>query len=153
MLLESLRIAAAAHGRLMSWQSEGGDRHSRITVRFTPNSSVDTDPLFPCLRVRTVNRWSYKDRPLARRSATSLKPLSAMICRSLVRGGRAAARIRTVGCAGNCCPAGTPEAFPTHQAIIDWKLKISPSKDSAGALGLDQLTLFFMGLGMKRPGF
>jgi len=150
MLLESLRIAASANGRLISWQSEGGDRHPRITVHFTPSSDVDSDPLFSCLRARTVNRWSYKDRPLRSEERNALD--AALGDKLQVTWYEAAEQRREfarLAAQSTAIRLSTPEAFPTHQGIIDWNLKLSPTKIPSGALGLDRPTLFFMGLGMK----
>jgi len=150
MLIESLRIAASAHGRAISWQSEGGDRHSRITVRFTPSADVVTDPLFSYLHARTVNRWSYKDRPLRPEERDALDAtLGDELQVTWYEAAEQRREFAKLAAQATAVRLSTPEAFPTHQGIIDWKLRLSPSKIPSGALGLDRPTLFFMGLGMK----
>lgn len=153
MLLESMRIAASAQGRTASWQIEAGDRPSRITVHFFPSHEVIADPLYRHLRERSVNRWPYtphEQRPLQPEERAALDAALgdtlaiAWYCTAEER-----RRFANLSALATAVRLSTPETFVTHQGIIDWEQKLSPTKIPACALGLDRPTLMGMRLGMK----
>lgn len=153
ILLESMRIAASAQGRTASWQIEAGDRPSRITVRFAADPGVSADRLYPYLRQRSVNRWPYKpheERPLRPEERAALDAaIGSDLAIRWYTGAEERRQFADLAALSTAIRLSTPEAFVTHQSIIDWKLQLSPSKIPAGALGLDRATLLGMRLGMK----
>ena len=65
MLLESLRLAGTAWRRRMEWSYQGNAPGShRVLVRFTEDPGLTPDPLVGHLTSRTVDRRSYRSRPL-----------------------------------------------------------------------------------------
>jgi len=146
MLLESIRIAASAFGRVMEWHYEGGEteRH-RIALRFLPASGTAVDPLYSYLGLRSVDRRPYRLRSLTQRERSTLEGVLGDGLRiewhiplaSRWQFARLSARATDVR-------LRAPEAFPVHQRIIDWNRRFSPTGIPAGALGLNRPTLSIM---------
>lgn len=150
MLMESLRIAASAQGRTISWQFEGSDCPTRIIVDFAQDPVIETDPLYDYLSRRSVNRWPYKDRPLSPTERVALEgTLDSDLSVSWFSSAEKRAEFANLSAQATAIRLSSPEAFTVHQNIIDWKLKLSPSKIPACALGLDRPTLVGMRWGMR----
>jgi len=150
MLLESIRIAATAHGRAMTWQSESS---SRINVTLTPQENIVVDPLNSFLPLRTVDRWPYRWRRLTTLEATTLEsvlegrlliewhsslPQRWRFARLCARSGDIRLRLR--------------QAYEVHAEIIDWERKLSPRKIPAGALGVVPATRLLMRWALRSWG-
>jgi len=150
MLLESLRIAASAHGREVSWQSEEGDGPFHIIVRFTPTPGRKADPLHSYLSARSVNRWPYKMRPLDQEERRALEAaLGEELNITWYQAIGQRLELARLAARATAVRLSTPEAFPTHQRIIDWERKLSPSGIPSRALGLHPRTLPLMRWSMQ----
>lgn len=150
MLLESLRIAATAHGRTMEWRHEGSGWPDRIVVRFAPVPGLEVDVLNSYLGLRSVNRRRYRMRPLDEQEQAALKgALGDRLVldwypRLLQRGQFAWLSARATD-----IRLRAPETFPTHQRVVDWQRMLSPTGVPAGALGLGRPTLVLMRWAMR----
>ena len=152
MLIETMGIAATAWQRDMVWDCTDPDVPDLIRVRF-PRSGVAQigDPLLSFVTLRSVDRALYRRRRL---SASEKAALSACIPPGLTidwyEGIRDRLRVARLSAEATDIRLRCPEAFATHQRIIDWNRAISPSGIPAKALGLSAPTIRLMRWGMQR---
>ncbi len=151
MLLESLRIAASAHGRRLDWRLEGDGDPCRILVRLYPAPDVRQDPLASVLALRSVNRRAYRTRPLTGREIAALEAAAGPELRVTWQAGRGARlRMARLGQLATDIRLRAQETFRVHQAVIDWSGRDSSHGMPAGAIGLDRVTLRLMRWAMAR---
>ncbi|MGB8274979.1 MAG: ThiF family adenylyltransferase, partial [Alphaproteobacteria bacterium] len=146
ILLETMRIAASRHGRLLWWthrQSLGHDHV--IDVELPKAPGVSADPLLPYIAMRSVNRRPFRAAPLTDVERAELERAlgdefeirwyeswrDRWACARL-NGKATDIRLRI------------PEAFHVHRRVIDWRNSRSPRGIPAGAIGLDAMTLRVM---------
>jgi molybdopterin/thiamine biosynthesis adenylyltransferase len=150
MLLESLRIAASAHGRRTEWRVDAGPAPLTLRVQFITDVTIVPDPLYAALGQRSVDRKRYRVRKLSgkERSAleTTLDGMLRIDWHSTVKQRWRFARLSAMA---TNIRLSAPEALPVHQRIIDWDTNLSPTKIPAGALGLRQSTLKIMRWAMR----
>lgn len=154
MLLETMRIAASRHGRMLWWQHEGSDGHDhRIEVELAKAPAVTPDPLLPFVHIRSVDRRPYRTTPLTpaqkQRLAAALGDEFEVVWHETEAERRRAAQINGLA---TDIRLRIPEAFRIHQRIIDWERAQSPTGIPAGAIGLDAPTLKIMRWAMKDWG-
>lgn len=154
MLLETMRIAASRHGRMLWWQHEGSDGHDhRIEVELAKAPGVTPDPLLPFVHLRSVDRRPYRTTPLTpaqkQRLAAALGDELEVVWHESEAERRRASRINGLA---TDIRLRIPEAFDIHKRIIDWERPQSPTGIPAGAIGLDAPTLKIMRWAMKDWG-
>lgn len=141
MLLETLRIAASAHGRRMEWRVDAGPDPLRLSVEFIPDQSVEPDPLEAAVGLRSVDRNRYRMRNL---TAAELEALERALGEALKIDWYTSAaerwRIARLGAVATSIRLREQEVFRINQRIIDWGTNLSTSKIPAGALGLSRVT-------------
>jgi nitroreductase len=151
-LLETMRIAATAHGLRASAVRRGGTPESRpmFDVRFAADPLLRPSPLAPCIRVRAVQRRALRMRSLA---STEKAELEASVGdgyrvewkEGLVNRWRAARLMwRNAG-----LRLTIPEAYEVHRRIIEWGARFSDDKIPEQALGVNPLTARLMRFAMK----
>lgn len=150
MLLETMRIAASRHGRMLWWSYAGAEGHShRIEVELAKVPGVVPDPLLPNVHLRSVDRRAYKRTPLTeaqkQRLAAALGDELEVIWHETREERWRASRLNGMA---TDIRLRTPEAFKIHQRIIDWSQPRSPTGIPAGAIGLDKMTLRIMRWGL-----
>jgi len=145
MLLETMRIAASAYGRLLTWTLEESDGlDHRIAVSMV-RSSVSADPLLAAVKSRSVDRGAYRRHRLSDEDKAALTAALGDGLRihwhetfgdrlSLARLNARATDIRL----------RIREAFQVHRRVIDWSHDLSPAGIPAKAVGLDAMTLKIM---------
>jgi len=155
-LLETLRIAASRYGRRMEWshqrtgQSANGSHDDQITVRLPRQPGLRPDPLEGFVRIRSVDRNTYRTTPLTDQQKAELAnalgtdfKLSWFDSRqqrwSIARLNGLATDIRL-----RC-----REAYVVHRRMLDWDNRFSPSGLPATAIGLDPMTSKLMRWAMK----
>ena len=148
MLLESLAIAASAHGRALQWSVAGNDPWV-IDATITHQADIAPDPLLAMLPLRSVSRGSLGRRPLtdAERIAltAALGPdLTVTWFQSPVD------RFRFARLAGQATAIRlrAAETFAVHRTVVDWDRPRSPHGLPSGAIGLNRPTLAMMRWGM-----
>ena len=153
MLLESLRIAASAHGRRMEWRVDAGPAPIRLHITFIPDGTIVPDPLYSALGQRSVDRNRYRSRQLTDAERLALEAALERRLRidwhSTASGRWRFARLSALA---TSIRLRAPETFPIHQQIIDWTVNLSPTKIPAGALGLGGPTLRIMRWAMREWG-
>ncbi|WP_340118764.1 ThiF family adenylyltransferase [Pelagibius sp. 7325] len=145
MLLETMRIAASAYGRLLTWSHEESDGlNHRIAVSMV-RSPVTADPLLAAVKSRSVDRGAYHRRRLGEDDKAALTAALGDDLRihwhetfgdrlALARLNARATDIRL----------RIREAFQVHRRVIDWSHDLSPTGIPAKAVGLDAMTLKIM---------
>jgi sulfur-carrier protein adenylyltransferase/sulfurtransferase len=150
MLLETMRIAASGFGRVAAWRFLGGDRNVyQIAVSFPRRHDVLPDPLLAYIPIRSVDRRSYRRRPLTARQKDELEQALGKDLRidwqeSVGQCWRAA----RLNAAATDIRLRLRAAYEVHRRIIDWRSTFSRDGVPAAAIGLDRLTLWLMRLVM-----
>ncbi len=142
-LLETIVIAASAEGLACELQRRPAtpDTHLLIDIHFEDAAGAAPDPLAPCIEQRVVQRRPMSPRPLSAAQKDVLnRALPAgygvVWFESLAERARLArlmfdnARVRL----------NIPEAFPVHQAIIEWNARVSEDRIPSRAVGVDPIT-------------
>ncbi|HPR07624.1 MAG TPA: nitroreductase family protein, partial [Denitromonas sp.] len=146
-LLETLRIAATAHGLEARWQLRTDSRDSApvYDVSLSEHSDIALDPLLPYIERRTVQRRPMRTTPLtaAQREALAaavgadyqLQTFEStaerwMVAKLLWRN----AYIRLT----------CPEAYAVHREVIEWGARYSEDRIPEAAVGVDPLTASLM---------
>lgn len=150
MLLETMRIAASQHGRMLWWQYAGAEGHDhRIEVELARAPGVTPDPLLPFVHLRSVDRRPYKRTPLTEAQKRRLEAALGDDLEILWHESREERwRASRINGLATDIRLRTPEAFRVHQRIIDWSQPRSPTGIPAGAIGLDKTTLKIMRWGL-----
>ena len=154
-LLETMRIAASGFGLATSWtiSSEGNDRNPVYNVTFTNDASVVRDPLFDCIKTRTVQR-----RPMR------TTPLTDIQRQALVGAAGTGFRVQLFETPGERRKVARllwdsakvrltcPEAYPVHKEIIEWRARYSKDRIPEQAVGVDPATARLMEWAMTSWG-
>ncbi len=149
MLLESLRIAASAHGRGLHWSVRGDDPW-RIEVSL-PEAAVAPSALLAALPMRSVGRRGFGTRPLTQREKAALEEALGPGLRASwfeQRSDRLA--VARLGAQATAIRLRLREAYEVHRRVVDWERARSPDGLPVGAIGLDRMTLRMMRWGMAR---
>ena len=146
MLLETMRIAASAHGRFMHWNYvEGRGLEHEIRVEFAAKPETLTDPLLPAVKTRSVNRGRYSRKRLSEEDKAAL---SAALGDELQVHWHETLRERLSVARLNAQATDIRlrirQAFEVHKRVLDWDNELSPTGIPANAVGLDAMTLKIM---------
>jgi nitroreductase len=145
-LLESLAIAASAHGLGMraARRPDAPEHTPTFDVAFAPEAVV-SDPLAAVIRERSVQRRPLSTRALDAREkaalAAALPPGYQVFWLEGFGSRLACARLmyRNAG-----LRLTMPEAHQVHQAVIEWRARYSTDRIPDQALGVDALTARLM---------
>jgi sulfur-carrier protein adenylyltransferase/sulfurtransferase len=136
-LLETISIAATASGLRADIVPRPGSAVFDVQL---VDSGVDPSPLVPAIRLRTVQRRPMPTTPLTARQLHALveaaAPFEVRFLGTRADRGRAA----RVNFANSLLRLGTPEAFDTHAAAIEWNTDRSQDRLPDRALGVNPLT-------------
>lgn len=144
-LLESLRIAASAQGKRLGWTRRPGGGATVIDAGFFDDAAVRPDPLLPMLQARSVDRRPYRLVPLSRPEKAALESAlgpDLAVRWFETRGERW--RMARLSARATDIRLRIPEAFKTHQAILDWTRDFSPTGVPVGAVGLNPAAVGIM---------
>jgi molybdopterin/thiamine biosynthesis adenylyltransferase len=146
MLLETIRIAASAFGRMAQWSYESGSGlEHRIRVDLAQRPGLTTDPLLDAIKSRSVDRGAYRRQRLAGEDkqalAAALGDELQVRWHETLRERMALARLNA---RATDIRLRIPEAFEVHKRVIDWQRDLSPTGIPAKAVGLDAMTLKLM---------
>ncbi|WP_018412963.1 nitroreductase family protein [Methyloversatilis thermotolerans] len=145
-LLETLRIAASAHGLRAEWtrRAATADNHLMIDVVLTPDPGLGADERRPYIESRSVQRRAMGSAALSAAEKAELEA-AAVPCRviwfealparaSIARLNFDSAEIRLT----------IPEAYRTHSTIIEWGARFSEDRIPEVAVGVDPATARLM---------
>jgi nitroreductase len=145
-LLETLRIAATAHGLRAEWKRrvDTPDNHLLYDVRLRPDPALTEDPLHAFVECRSVQRRPMPGAALtnSERAAleTAAQPLSVRWFEStaerwsIARLNFANAKIRLT----------IREAYEVHKRVIEWGARFSEDRIPEAAVGVDPMTAKMM---------
>ena len=146
-LLETLRIAATRWGVKATWTaaSQGDHRNPVYDVHLSPDSAVQTDPLFDCIERRMVQRRPMQTTPLnpAQRQAL-MDAAGAGFTVQLFESGQARRQVAGILWDSANIRLTCPEAFPVHKSIIEWGARFSKDRIPEEAVGVDPMTAKLM---------
>jgi len=155
ILLEYLAIAASGWGlrtepayRRPSDNAHDDDEHPTFDVRFREDPSLPSDPLFPFLKTRSVNRKPLGSRPL---TPTEKSSLSAQLGTRFsgyrvewIEGWKKKAELARILQICGKLRLTIPEAYRVHRQVIAWKSRFSDDRIPDQALGLSPVILPLM---------
>jgi sulfur-carrier protein adenylyltransferase/sulfurtransferase len=150
-LLECLALAAGAWGRRIEWRRvDDGAGDWRIEVRFVSDETVQPDPLFAGLHLRSVARGAYRRRDL---SVTEKSALAASVGKGIeiawFESTSARRGVARLGGMATDIRLRVPETFHVHQKAIDWERRFSPDRLPSRSLGLFSSVLPLMRWAMR----
>lgn len=141
-LLETLRIAASAHGirAEVSRRPDTPDTHLLYDVHLVEDASIGPDPLLPCVKTRTVQR-----RPMGgkRLSAEEKRILEAAAHPFRVRWFETLPErwsIARLNFANAKIRLTIREAYEVHKRVIEWGARFSEDRIPEAAVGVDPIT-------------
>lgn len=157
-MLENIRIAATEFGLKTDWRIEdnpiekspteenqaGNDpaeQSPAIHIQFQPDPSIQRDPLFPQIKIRSVNRKPYSRRPLSDHKKNALNeslPTGYKII--WIEGRKPKTAITKLLFKNAGLRLSLPEAYPTHSQNIEWNARFSNDKIPDQALGVNPIT-------------
>lgn len=140
MLVGAMRLAAGQYGMGLHTRLEAGKAGPLLQVRLKADKAMSPDPLANYIKVRSVDRGSYKRRALTPDDRTALEAalgpgfalhwftsLSQRLAIAWANSAATQMRLRSRAC------------FNIHQKVIDWSGPYSREGLPAQAVGLDPL--------------
>jgi nitroreductase len=146
-LIETLRIAASAHGLGIGWSCspEGDSAHPVYSVRLTPQPGLTPDPRIPCIRTRSVQRRAMSTRQLSAEHVKALNAAAAPYRIVWMTGFGQRLSIGRLNFRSAKIRLTIPEAFEVHRRVIEWGARFSEDRIPEQAVGVDPLTGKTMG--------
>ena len=145
MLIETIRLAASAHGRGLEYTLREAGEGLRVDVRLAAVDGLVVDPLEPFIAARSVDRRAMNTRPIAPHEKVALQQaLGPEWTLSWFESRGERWRIARLSARATDIRLRAPEFFPVHQRVIDWEQRHSPGGLPAGSIGLDPATLRIM---------
>ena len=146
-LLETMRIAASGFALTTQWTitSSGDDRAPVYEVSLIPDPALTRDPLFDCIETRMVQRRPMKTTPLTHTQRLALvnaagEDFRVQLFESTADRMKVAKLLWDSAKIRLTCP----EAYPVHQAIIEWRARYSKDRIPEQAVGVDPATARLM---------
>lgn len=146
-LLETLVIAAGSEGRTASIRrrSDTPDTHLLFDVHLAKVPGLLPNPLLGCIERRTVQRRAMSVRPLSETSKAAMQQAAGDGFTIIWHEGwRTRLRMALFMFHNAKIRLLTPEAYPTHKAIVAWGARFSEDKVPDQAMGADALALRLM---------
>jgi len=139
-LLETITIAATATGARAEVR-----RRDDLAFDVSLTDSPDAEnPLAPAIRLRRVQRRPMPTTPLTARQCRALADAAAPFEVRFLSSPRDRARAARLNFANSLLRLGTPEAFDTHAAAIEWNAAQSEESMPDRALGVNPVTARIM---------
>ncbi|MFZ5508655.1 MAG: ThiF family adenylyltransferase [Pseudomonadota bacterium] len=146
-LLETLRIAATAHGlRVQIVRRTEAPEHAPIfDVFLRPDSTVAADPLLPFVKLRSVQRRAMRMRPLTEREKSALTASvgPGYLIKWIEGWGPKWTMARLLWMNGKL-RLTMPEAYRVHRDVIQRNAQFSEDRIPDRSVGLDPLTTRLM---------
>lgn len=142
-LLETMRIAASGFGLRVHVEpvdTAAVDRY-QYTVRLEPSAEVVASPLREWIPRRSVQRRPMSTRPLSPAQKSAIEAAVGDTHRILwFETFAARRRIASLLFRSARLRLTTPEAFPTHSSVIEWRARFSETRVPEMAVGFDPVT-------------
>ena len=154
-LLETMRIAASAHGRALRFvrRPDAPDEAPLIDVWLDEAPRLSPDPLLAVVKLRSVQRKPLSTRPLTTAEKgwleSAVGPGYSVVW---FEGGRERLRLAWLAVRSAKIRLTIPEAYAVHREIIEWDARYSLDRVPDQALGADPLSLRSMRWAMASWG-
>ncbi len=150
-LLETLRIAASAHGlrARVQREQEAPETRPRFLVELIEDAAVAPSPLLAAIETRSVQRKPLSRRPLSAEERAALEASVGPGYRVQWYEGSARARFAKLLFHSAKLRLITPEAYAVHRDIIEWGASTSVDKVPDQALGASPPTVAMMRFALK----
>lgn len=151
-LIETMAIAASGFGQRLRWSvtSDPSARKPVYQVIFEPMADMTPSPLFPFIETRCVQRRPMSGKlTAAQRMQLAVAAGDDFTIRFLERFQE---RLKTARLLWRNAQIRLtcPEAFPAHQAVIEWRARFSNDRIPEQAVGVDPVTAWLMRWVMQR---
>ena len=146
-LLETMRIAASAHGRRAVFERRQGlpDTKPTFDARFVVDAAVRPDPLLDQIRQRSVQRRAMSSRALTAQEKQALEASVGAGFRIIwLEGFAAKLQAAKLMFANAGLRLTMPEAYEVHRSVIEWNVRYSEDRIPDRALGADAMTVHMM---------
>lgn len=146
-LLETLRIAASAHGLHAEWAVRAGqpDEAPVYDVKLVDAPDLQADALLPFIETRSVQRRPFRTTPLTESQREALRRSVGpgySVC--FFESPRERRRIARLLWSNAHIRLTCPEAFRVHRDVIEWGARYSADRIPDQAVGVDPLTARLM---------
>lgn len=151
-LLETMRIAATAHGLKAAWSIREGGAGGDVVydVVLSPAEGLPPDPLYPFIETRSVQRRRLKTTPLSDEDRAALNDcVGPHYSVRLYESWTLRRRIARLLWANAGIRLSCPEAYLVHRDIIEWGARFSEDRIPEQAVGVDPVTAGLMRWAMK----
>jgi nitroreductase len=151
-LLESIAIAASNFGYKVEFQLRGNmpETQPTIDVTLTEDTTINPDPLFSYLPIRSVQRRALKTTPLSAEQKMALEQaVGNFYAVQWVEKFKSRWQAALLMYKNGKLRLTLPEAFPTHSTVIEWNARFSDDKIPDQAVGLDPVATRLMKWAMK----
>ncbi|MEO7781466.1 MAG: molybdopterin biosynthesis protein MoeY [Candidatus Nitrotoga sp.] len=146
-LLETLAIAASAHGLLAEFRRclDSPDTNPDYFVNLIPDSQLPPDPLLPYIKQRSVQRRLMHTTSLTESQKKTLLSAAGKHYTVLwFEGWMQRWQMGNLMFDNAKLRLTLPEAYSVHRDIIEWKTRFSEDRVPDQSLGLDAMTLKLM---------
>ena len=147
VLMESIAIAASsyAHKVTFTLDPDAPENKPTISVALSKDSSLNTDPLFSYLPIRSVQRRPFKTNPLTTEQKNALEQSVGNFYKvNWIEKLQKRIQVACLMFDNGKLRLILPEAFATHSTIIEWNAQYSKDKIPDMAVGLDPVALKLM---------
>lgn len=149
--IESFQIAASHFGYRTDWTYESvGPKTHKVHFKITKDDAIKENPLFPFLKIRSVNRYSYKTLVLTQKQKIVLQEsLGKQFKIHWFESFSERYRITKLNALSTHIRLSIPETFLTHKKMMDFENDLSPAKVPIKASGVSPLTQKLLKFGIQ----
>jgi hypothetical protein len=151
-LLENIVISASHFGYTAEFQMRENmpETQPTIDVILAEDTTLNPDPLFPCLPIRCVQRRALKTTPLSIEQKIALQQaVGQSYILQWIEGWQGRWQAAMLMFKNGKLRLTLPEAFHTHSTVIEWNARFSNDKIPDQAVGLDFIATRLMQWTMK----
>ena len=151
-LLESIAIAASNFGFKVEFQLRENmpETQPTIDVTLAEDTTINPDPLFSYLPIRSVQRRVLKTTPLSAEQKKAIeKTVGNFYEVKWIEGFKSRWQAALLMSMNGKLRLILPEAFPTHSTVIEWNARFSDDKIPDQAVGLDPVATWIMKWAVK----
>lgn len=151
-LLESIAIAASNFGYKIEFQlrENAPETQPTIDVTLTEDTTINADPLFSYLPIRSVQRRTLKTTHLSSEQKMVLEQaVGNFYTVQWLEGWKSRWQAALLMSMNGKFRMILPEAFPTYRTVIEWNARFSDDKIPDQAVGLDPVATRLMKWALK----
>lgn len=145
-LIETLRIAATAHGLRAEWTRRPGtpETHLLYDVRLIADTALSADPLLPYIEKRSVQRRPMGQAPLTPVERAALEAAAHPFKVHWFESPRERLSIARLNFSNAKIRLTIREAYEVHKRVIEWGARFSEDRIPEAAVGVDPMTARMM---------